>query len=164
MRTRETISILLADEVWIATALLHKENPARSDFTISEIVARVDEEGILGEVRRGTRAHVTQHCVANRQRQTGRYRMLYQTGKHTRRLYRPRDQYHSSRQGGKITPAREDIPARYRHLLDWYHEEYVKNAPHEEEDSILALRGLGKGLWADEHPDDYVRRLRQGWE
>jgi hypothetical protein len=32
------------------------------------------------------------------------------------------------------------------------------------EDPLLALRGSGKRLWADEHADDYVRRLREGWE
>jgi len=31
-----------------------------------------------------------------------------------------------------------------------------------ENDPILALRGSGKELWADEHADDYVRRLRRG--
>jgi hypothetical protein len=28
-------------------------------------------------------------------------------------------------------------------------------------DPLLALRGSGKELWADEHADDYVRRLRE---
>lgn len=32
-----------------------------------------------------------------------------------------------------------------------------------ENDPLLALRGSGKELWADEHADDYVRRLREGW-
>jgi hypothetical protein len=31
-------------------------------------------------------------------------------------------------------------------------------------DSILALRSMGKEIWADEDPDEYVRRLRAGWE
>ena len=31
-------------------------------------------------------------------------------------------------------------------------------------DPILALRGLGKEIWADEDADAYVRRLREGWE
>jgi hypothetical protein len=31
-------------------------------------------------------------------------------------------------------------------------------------DPILALVGLFKELWSDEHADDYVRRLREGWE
>jgi hypothetical protein len=33
-----------------------------------------------------------------------------------------------------------------------------------ENDPLLALRGSGKELWADEHADEYVRRLREGWE
>jgi hypothetical protein len=26
------------------------------------------------------------------------------------------------------------------------------------------LRGSGKKIWAGEHADEYVRRLREGWE
>ncbi len=33
-----------------------------------------------------------------------------------------------------------------------------------ENDPLLALRGSGKKLWADEHADEYVKRLREGWE
>ena len=33
-----------------------------------------------------------------------------------------------------------------------------------ESDPLLALCGSGKALWADEHFDEYVRRLREGWE
>jgi hypothetical protein len=29
---------------------------------------------------------------------------------------------------------------------------------------LMALRGSGKALWACEHADDYVRRLREGLE
>ena len=32
-----------------------------------------------------------------------------------------------------------------------------------EADPILSLRGLGKAIWADEDPDAYVERLREGW-
>jgi hypothetical protein len=31
-------------------------------------------------------------------------------------------------------------------------------------DPLLALYGSGKELWADEHADEYVARLREGWE
>ena len=31
-------------------------------------------------------------------------------------------------------------------------------------DPILALRGMGKEIWANEHADAYVARLRQGWQ
>jgi hypothetical protein len=34
-------------------------------------------------------------------------------------------------------------------------EDRIKNDP------LLALRGSGKELWADEHADEYVRRLRE---
>ena len=30
-------------------------------------------------------------------------------------------------------------------------------------DPLLALRCSGKKLWADEHADEYVSRLREGW-
>jgi hypothetical protein len=33
-----------------------------------------------------------------------------------------------------------------------------------ENDPLLALSGSGKDLWADEHADEYVRRLREGWD
>ena len=29
---------------------------------------------------------------------------------------------------------------------------------------LLALYGSGKQLWADEHADEYVARLREGWK
>ena len=31
-------------------------------------------------------------------------------------------------------------------------------------DPILALRGLGRELWQDQDPDEYVASLRRGWE
>jgi hypothetical protein len=31
-------------------------------------------------------------------------------------------------------------------------------------DPLLALYGSGKKLWADEHTDEYVKRLREGWK
>ena len=31
-------------------------------------------------------------------------------------------------------------------------------------DPLLALYGSGKSLWAKEHADEYVARLREGWE
>jgi hypothetical protein len=37
-------SIKVADEVWIATAVLHRENPKRENFSVSEIVAKARRE------------------------------------------------------------------------------------------------------------------------
>jgi hypothetical protein len=31
-------------------------------------------------------------------------------------------------------------------------------------DPLLQLYGSGKDLWADEHADEYVRRIREGWD
>jgi hypothetical protein len=31
-------------------------------------------------------------------------------------------------------------------------------------DPLLQLYGDGKDLWADEHADEYVRRIREGWD
>jgi hypothetical protein len=31
-------------------------------------------------------------------------------------------------------------------------------------DALLALQGSGRHIWADEHADEYVKRLREGWE
>ena len=29
---------------------------------------------------------------------------------------------------------------------------------------LLALKGSGKHIWKDEHADEYVARLRDGWD
>jgi hypothetical protein len=91
--------------------------------------------------------------------------MLFATGRLTRRLFHPGDPYDPSREGSKTIPEREEIPSQYHELLDWY-ERRLASRPSErvEEDPILRLRGLGKEIWANQHPDEYVRRLREGWE
>ncbi|MGH9862876.1 MAG: hypothetical protein ACRD35_05565 [Candidatus Acidiferrales bacterium] len=155
----------MADEVWIATALLHRENPQRDDFTVAEIVERARKEAIAGDLRPGVYVHALQHCVANRAPNPGRYRMLFATGKLTRRLFHRADLSHPAREGAKIVPLREDIPPSYRPLLDWYFSEFeLLRAGEEKEDPILSLRGCGKEIWKDEDPNSYVRRLREGWE
>ena len=66
MRAAVKRSLKVADETWIAAALLHKENPSREDFTIQEIVDRAVKEAITAELRPGIYVHALQHCVANR--------------------------------------------------------------------------------------------------
>jgi hypothetical protein len=158
-------AILVADEVWLAAALLHREQLDRSDFTVAEIVERATREAVAGRLRPGVYVHVVQHCVANRPPNPGRYRMLFETRKNHRRLFRAGDAYDAKREGSKVMPDREGVPAKYRSLLDWYEREYVpRGRATAENDPLLALRGSGKRLWADEHADEYVRRLREGWE
>ena len=33
----------------------------------------------------------------------------------------------------------------------------------EQDDPILQMRGVGKEIWADTDPDEYVRDLRSNW-
>jgi hypothetical protein len=157
--------IKVADEVWIATALLHRENPDRSDFTVQEIVVRVRQEGLTPEVRPGVQVHANQHCVANRPPNPGRYRMLVETAPNRRRLYRPGDPSHPDRRRAKSVPSRDEIPAEYHELIDWYEAKYSpRRSSTAKQDPLLALAGSGKEVWAGEGADKYVRRLREGWE
>ena len=158
-------TLRVADEVWIAAALLHRERPDMQDFAVQEIVDRVRAEGLHKPIRPGIYVHVVQHCVANRPPNPGRYRMLFETAPGRRRLFRKGDSYHPDREGAKIAPQAEDLPHGYDKLLGWYRD-WSAAATREvsTEDPLLALQGSGKRLWADEHADDYVRRLREGWE
>ena len=164
-KTAVATALKVADEVWIAAALLHREHPECPDFTVEDIVERAKKEGLHKPFRRGVYVHVIQHCVANRPPNPGRYRMLLETGPGRRRLFRLGDSYDPQREGAKITPEREDLPHGYTELLGWYRDWSASRASTSlKEDPLLALRGSGKHLWADEHADDYVRRLREGWE
>lgn len=163
-------SIKIADEVWVAVAMLHQRRPERSDFSIDEIMAfsaTAKELRSLGPLRPGFYVHVVQHCVANRSPNPGRYRMLVETAPGRRRLFRPGDPYHHQREGAKTFPKPEELPENlFRGLLSWYRDTWCAYASKRaaEEDPLLALYGSGEKLWADEHADQYVKRLREGWE
>jgi hypothetical protein len=90
--------------------------------------------------------------------------MLFETPNGQRRLYRRGDPYHPAREGAKIKPLPEDLPDRYRSLIEWY-ERWSENMTRQasESDPLLALAGSGRDLWRAEHADDYVKRLREGW-
>lgn len=160
----KTVKLKVADEVWIATALLHREHPAQPDFSIEQIVEQARMETLAGPLRPGVYVHAVQHCVANRPPNPGRYRMLFETSEGRRRLFRKGDAYHPAREGAKIVPSPDDMPQDYRGLLPWYRDWSLSlTRSIEKTDPLLALAGSGKGLWADEHADDYIRRLREGW-
>ena len=160
VQTRHALKV--ADEIWIAAALLHREQSRRADFTVQEIMDRLHRENVLGSMRGSLRVHVIQHCVANRPPNPAGYRMLFETTGGRRRLYRPGDSHHPDRRG-RVVPERRNLPEQYRPLIDWYESYYVRQAIQFEPDPLLALRGSGRELWADEHADDYVKRLRKGW-
>jgi hypothetical protein len=156
--------VKVADEVWVVAALLHRENPSQEDFAVKQIEERAAQEGLIDERRRGVYIHILQHCVANRPPNPNDYRMLYETRPKHRRLFRTGDSYHPLRHG-KVTPEADEIPSQYAYLLKWYEEwnrSQVERAV--QSDPLLALYGSGKKIWADEHADEYVARLRAGWE
>ena len=155
--------IRVADEVWIAAALLHRRYPDREDFTVGEIVRRARDERVTGaaEPRPGVQSHAYLHCVANRAPNPGRYRMLVETRKGRRRLFRPGDPCHPLRASGKDVPDPREVPPAYRGLIDWYRRDYA-GAGGGAVDPILALRGAGKAVAVGEDPDAWVERLRQG--
>ncbi len=162
--TKTGKSFLAADRVWIATALLHKENPKRASFTLNEIRQRGHREGFVEESTNVFYVHANQHCVANRMHNPGNHRMLFEPSRGERRLYRAGDSCKPGRVG-KITPNPEDIPQKYLYLLDWYKDWSRRTAPEQPQiDRLLALKGSGKDIWKDEHADEYVNRLREGWE
>jgi hypothetical protein len=165
MPTLEAVKVKVADEVWLAAALLHKENPSREDFAAEEIVARAAEESVVQERRPGVYVHVIQHCVANRPPNPGRYRMLYETKPGYRRLFRKGDTYDPAREGSKSVPDAAEIPSRYGDLLRWY-EQWSQQAGGRRSvlNPLKAFYGRGKKLWANEPADEYVARLREGWE
>ncbi len=162
MKAETQVDLLVADEVWIATALLHHEQPDREDFSVREIVDRAAAENIAGSLRPGVEVHVRFHCVANRAPKPARLRMLYDTGE-GRRLYREGDACHAGRTG-KIAPQPDDIPEKYRYLLDWYRREYAAPPRDTWLQGIFEMVGAGKDLFAGLDPDEYVRRNREGWE
>ena len=167
--TAKRPSLKVADEVWIATAMLHRKKPDRVDFSIEEIMrfaTNSRELRFLGPLRSGVYVHVVQHCVANRPPNPGRYRMLFETAPGRRRLFRPGDSYDSRREDGKQLPRPGDLPENwFRGLLAWYADWCANNTSRSEKsDPLLALYGSGKDLWADEHADEYIRRLREAWE
>ena len=159
------VSIRVADEVWIATALLHRQHPEQGDFTVGEIVRRADAERVTGagRLRPGVQVHAYLHCVANKAPNPGRYRMLVETTKGRRRLFRPGDPCHPLRASGKDVPDAREIPPSYGALLDWYRREYVGAGGEIDADPILSLRGDGQSDLAQEDADAYVNRLREGW-
>jgi len=115
------MNILVADEAWIATALLLHEHPNAEDFSLDEIRDRARRE--FHDDRPGVWQHIVSHCVASNRPNPAQYRMLHSSGRGRRRLYRQGDPVHPDRKG-KMYPEKREIPERYHKLVDWYLNEY----------------------------------------
>jgi len=116
--------ITVANEVWIATALLHREHPEREDFAVSEIIRRARGEALVPDYRPGIHPHVSTHIVASKPPNPGRLRLLHESTRGRRRLYRTGDPFHPDRRGSKTHPEPDELPANYAYLVDWYTGEF----------------------------------------
>ncbi len=121
----------VADQVWVATALLHRAHPERTDFSKSEITRQAKLEDPEGACRPGISQHISTHCVASKLPRPATHRMLTRTARGRRRLFRRGDDFHPLRAKGRTAPRREDLIEKYQNLLDWYETEY--NRPRETE-------------------------------
>jgi hypothetical protein len=157
--------ILVADEVWVALAMLHRKHPQRASFSAKEILGQVKLEGAYPELRAGVQAHIYLHNVANLDPNSARYRLLYKLADDTYRLYRPGDAAHPLRKG-KTAPHRAELPEHYHPLLDWYESEYSGETQQKGNRTswIDEMWGLGKDIWAGVDADEYVNSLREDWE
>jgi len=135
----------VADEVWLAVALLQRENPGRTDFAVQEIKARARNEN--WQIRPGFNQHVSYHCVASKPADPVNHRMLHEDSRGRRRLYRKGDPCHPDRENGRILPDPFDLPPQYKPLIDWYDAVYSKQLPpplaHGNGDDESALRREG---------------------
>jgi hypothetical protein len=157
--------IRVADECWIALVSLHRDHSDRPSFSASEILDRVKVEKVSPELRAGVQAHIYLHNVANLPPNSATYRMFYKREDGTYRLFKPGDDFHPKRKG-KMCPEREELPAEYQALVDWYQRDYCGRSSRQpaDEDFVLQMRGLGQEIWSDLNSDDFVSNLRSGWE
>jgi len=114
--------------VWVATALLHRENKEKEDFQIKDIFQKVKDEKLISTADSTIMSHITVHCVANTKPWPNKHRKLYRTLPGWYRLYKDGDDYHTSREGGWTIPSSSEVPAKYRHLIEWYNTEYNAGA------------------------------------
>jgi hypothetical protein len=131
--------ILVADEAWLATAMLHREHPEAEDFSLEEIRDKAIRE--FHDRRPGVWQHIVSHCVASNPPNPAKYRMLHSTRRGRRRLYRNGDPVHAERDG-KSYPEKRDIPERYRPLVDWYLKQYNRNGATTGSSSPAAILGF----------------------
>ncbi|HTU51684.1 MAG TPA: hypothetical protein VMF56_13910 [Acidobacteriaceae bacterium] len=157
--------IKVADELFLIVALLHREHPDKSAFSLKEIMARAEQENMTGKIRPGVKQHAYEHAVANIKPGSGKYKMLYRTTEGKLRLLHAGDDVHPGRTG-KIWPNPEEVPEQYRPLITWAQKRYAQQKPQGARwlDGIFQMRGLGRKLWAGQDADEYVSQLRKDWQ
>jgi hypothetical protein len=159
----------VADELYLALASLHREQPDADAFTVGEVVRRAAQEG-FGARPQSLRAHAHGHAAANLPPgRNGRYRLLYKQEDGRVRLLRASDYIHPDRHQ-KLYPELQDIPEKYHELVAWAKKRSEQGAKDADVSGggwlagLHQLRGLGRDAWQGVNPDEYVRNLREGWE
>jgi hypothetical protein len=139
------------------------EKRSSTAFSAREIFEKVKAEKVHPDLRPGIQPHISLHNFGNIPPNSARYRMFYRTRTGDYRLFRPGDDHDPSRTG-KIRPEPDDLPDRYRDLVDWYETSYCNGAPAAAEDPVLRMRGVGQELRAGIDADEFVASLRAGWD
>ncbi len=152
----------VADEAWLATALLHREHPEREDFKLSEIRQRANKE--FRDPRPGVWYHIVSHCVASIRPSPASHRMLHATDRGRRRLFRRGDPCHPGRRSGKLYPNRSDLPEEYRSLVDWYENEYSRGGTNLQPSSSPAMLMAFVGAIASYDLGKMAEAIRTGCE
>jgi hypothetical protein len=63
---RVETDLLLADRIWLAVAMLHREFPDQEGFSKDEIRKKLGDSGLdVGLKRTSIHAHLKEHLVAN---------------------------------------------------------------------------------------------------
>lgn len=164
----------VADAVWIAAALLQQEKGRDADFSSSEILDKAKAEKLEGAARPGMRTFVAAHAVADLPPNPGNYRILHATGRGRRRLFRNGDMAHNARTG-KTHPSADEIPDRYRPLIDWYERDYNRNPPGPSGTPASNAAGTGRGtngavllrfwgIMSPERAQEFQRIIEEGCE
>lgn len=141
----------IADVAWLATAMLHKENPQETDFSVKEIAEKARQEKLVAGFRSGLQVHISKHCVANKSPNPAVHRMLYKTVRGRRRLFRPGDDFHRDRAQGKMCPVKDDLLPTFRPIVDWYETVYA-NPASESCDSASQVQSISVGETSPETP------------
>ncbi len=122
----DSTKISTANLVWIATSLLHNERKEAEAFSTEEIFQKAKSLNLSSVSDSTIQMHISLHCVANAKAQPDTHKKLLRMGRGWYRLYKEGDTFDDSRAKGRILPLPEEIPTKYRYLIDWYRNDYSK--------------------------------------
>jgi hypothetical protein len=151
----------IADSIWVATALLQKDQPEVTGFDDETILRKTLElDPTLNP--RSVSTHLSSHCVASKKANPQTLRILTKNSDGTLRLYREGDPCHPTRRKGRMAPGPNALPEQYRGLADRRGTFSNESAAVVEQDPVLAMRGVGKEMWkALGGGEAFIRALRE---